>query len=83
MIELIILAAIAVFVLMRLKSVLGTRTGFEGPPRAGGTEPVAEPRRQQRDFEVIQGGADLEEDIARVADADSETGAALRRMAGA
>lgn len=83
MIELIILAAIAVFVLMRLKSVLGTRTGFEGPPRAGGPEPVSEPRRQQRDFEVIQGGADLEEDIARVADADSETGAALRRMAGA
>ncbi|MEM1316595.1 MAG: Tim44/TimA family putative adaptor protein [Pseudomonadota bacterium] len=80
MIELIILAAIAVFVLMRLKSVLGTRTGFEGPPRTG-PEPISEPRRRERDFEVINGGADIDEDIARVADADSETGAALRRMA--
>lgn len=80
MIELIILAAIAVFVLMRLKSVLGTRTGFERPsqPRV---EPVPEHRRRERDFEVIRGGADLDADIARVADADSETAAALRRMA--
>ncbi len=42
MIELIILFAIAAFVLFRLKSVIGTRTGYEAPPdyltrdRAGG-----------------------------------------------
>ena len=32
MIELIILFAIAAFVLFRLKSVIGTRTGYESPP---------------------------------------------------
>jgi len=32
MIELLILFAIAAFVLFRLKSVIGTRTGFEAPP---------------------------------------------------
>ncbi len=32
MIELIILFAIAAFVLFRLKSVIGTRTGYEAPP---------------------------------------------------
>ena len=37
MIELLILFAIAVFVLYRLKSVIGTRTGYEAPPeRIGG-----------------------------------------------
>jgi predicted lipid-binding transport protein (Tim44 family) len=82
MTQLIILAAIAVFVLWRLKNVLGTRTGYEKPARPS-VEPVAEPRRRARDFEVIEGGADLDEDIAQVAEADSETAAALRRMAAA
>ena len=81
MIELVILAAIAAFVLMRLKSVLGTRTGFERPPQP--MEAPPEPRRRDREFEVIRGGADLDEDIARVTDADGETAAALRRMAAA
>lgn len=37
MIELLILFAVAVFVLYRLKSVIGTRTGYEAPPeRLGG-----------------------------------------------
>lgn len=86
MIELFILAAIAVVVFMRLRNVLGTRTGFERPTRPT-VEPVPESRRRERDFEVIRGGADanadLDEDIARVADVDSETAAALRRMAAA
>lgn len=42
MVELIILFAIAAFVLFRLKSVIGTRTGYEAPPdylrREGGAE---------------------------------------------
>ncbi len=42
MIELLILFAIAAFVLFRLKSVIGTRTGYESPPdyarRGGGPE---------------------------------------------
>ncbi len=51
MIELIILFAIAAFVLFRLKSVIGTRSGYEAPPdyqkrdsaaQAGRPDPVAE-----------------------------------------
>ena len=48
LIEFIILFAIAAFVLYRLKSVIGTRTGYE-PPSSGlqgpGREPEAEARR--------------------------------------
>jgi predicted lipid-binding transport protein (Tim44 family) len=44
MIELLILFAIAAFVLFRLKSVIGTRTGYEAPPdfqsRDQGVEPL-------------------------------------------
>jgi len=78
MIELLILAIVAVFVLMRLKNVLGTRTGFEKPaePIANGKDSAA----PQRDFEVIEGGADREEEIAAIADPGSETADALRRM---
>ena len=87
MTQLIILAAIAIFVLWRLKSVLGTRTGYEGRP---GSTPQA-PRPADRDrsrFEVIEGRAEdnpaaLDADIAKVADVDGETGEALRRMAAA
>lgn len=84
MIELLILAAIAVFVFLRLKNVLGTRTGFERPTRPDEPRAPIETPRRSRDFEVIDGGgdgADLDADIARAAGSDSETGAALRRMA--
>jgi predicted lipid-binding transport protein (Tim44 family) len=54
MIQLLVLAAIAVFLILRLKNVLGTREGFEKPPvPKGGTETGA-----RRDFEVIEGGPD-------------------------
>lgn len=52
MIELIILFAIAAFVLFRLKSVIGTRSGYEAPPdyqsrdraaQAGRSDPAEEP----------------------------------------
>lgn len=47
MIELLVLFAVAAFVLFRLKSVLGTRTGYEAPPErrlpgADGLAPGAE-----------------------------------------
>ena len=76
MIELIILAVVAVFVLMRLKNVLGTRTGYEEPtgPLANGAD------APKREFEVIEGGADREEEIASLAEPGSETADALRRM---
>ena len=55
LIQLLVLAGIAVFLILRLRSVLGTREGFEKPPIQGG----AERRRDDRpEFEVIEGGPD-------------------------
>ncbi|MBD3763977.1 MAG: Tim44 domain-containing protein [Rhodobacterales bacterium] len=54
-IQLLVLAAVAVFLILKLRSVLGTREGFEKPPiPLEDTRPG--PRR--RDFEVIEGGPD-------------------------
>ncbi len=54
MIQLLVLAGIAIFLILKLRSVLGTRDGFEKPPI-----PLEEVRpRIRRDFEVIEGGAD-------------------------
>lgn len=54
LIQLLVLAGIAVFLILKLKNVLGTRDGFEKPPL-----PVDEkPARVRRDFEVIEGGPD-------------------------
>ncbi|MEM7643394.1 MAG: Tim44/TimA family putative adaptor protein [Pseudomonadota bacterium] len=53
--QLLVLAGIALFLVIRLKSVLGTRTGFEKPPAplpGAGRDDVI------RDFEVIEGGPD-------------------------
>jgi predicted lipid-binding transport protein (Tim44 family) len=55
-IQLLVLAAIAVFLILKLKSVLGTREGFEKPPLP---EPVdSDERPRRRDFAVIEGGQD-------------------------
>ncbi|WP_417523405.1 Tim44/TimA family putative adaptor protein [Marinovum sp.] len=54
LLQLLVLAGIAVFLILRLKSVLGTRDGFEKPPLPRG----AEPQETKRDFEVIEGGPD-------------------------
>ena len=55
LIQLLVLAAIAVFLILRLKNVLGTREGFEKPPVQ--VPPV--PRKGPA-FEVIEGGPDLD-----------------------
>jgi predicted lipid-binding transport protein (Tim44 family) len=54
-IQLLVLAGVAIFLILKLRSVLGTREGFEKPPA-----PIedARPRPARRDFEVIQGGPD-------------------------
>jgi predicted lipid-binding transport protein (Tim44 family) len=54
-IQLIVLAGIAVFLIIRLKNVLGTRDGFEKPDLPEAT-PVA--RSTRRGFDVIEGGQD-------------------------
>ena len=54
LLQLLVLAGIAVFLILKLRSVLGTREGFEKPP-----VPVEQaPTRGKRNFEVIEGGPD-------------------------
>jgi predicted lipid-binding transport protein (Tim44 family) len=55
LIQLLVLAGIAIFLILKLRSVLGTRDGFEKPP-----VPVEDLRPQptRREFEVIEGGPD-------------------------
>lgn len=77
MIQLLVLAGIAVFLILRLKNVLGTREGFEKPPiPAPGTVDPAEQKRQS--FEVIEGGVDR--DIVDHVEEDSDAAAALAEM---
>ncbi len=52
LIQLLVLAGIAVFLILKLRSVLGTREGFEQPPLA------ADDTRPRPKFEVIDGGPD-------------------------
>ena len=54
-IQLLVLAGIAVFLILRLRSVLGTREGFEKPPVQGGSDRRGVDRPE---FEVIEGGPD-------------------------
>jgi len=74
-IQLLVLAGIALFLVLRLKSVLGTREGFEQKPIQNGQ---AGPSTVRRDFEVIEGGPDP--DIADHIDANSKSGLALAAM---
>ena len=71
-IQLLVLAGIAVFLILRLKNVLGTRDGFEKPP-------VQAPSARKRpDFEVIEGGPDL--DIADHTEGMPDAAEALAKM---
>lgn len=56
LIQLLVLAGIAVFLILRLRSVLGTREGFEKPPVSG---PKTRSARRP-EFDVIEGGPDLD-----------------------
>ena len=73
LIQLLVLAGIAVFLILRLRSVLGTREGFEKPPVP--RQPSSAPRP---DFEVIEGGPDR--DIVDYVEEDSPSAAALAEM---
>lgn len=53
LISLLVLAGIAVFLILRLKNVLGTREGFEKPPL-----PQPGAKQSRPEFEVIEGGPD-------------------------
>ena len=77
MIQIIILAGIALFLILRLRNVLGTREGYEKPQET--RRPLSRPRRSDRSFDVIEGGS-VDPDIADVTDPESPTGQALAAM---
>lgn len=74
LIQLLVLAGIAVFLILKLKSVLGTREGFEKPP----VLPEEAKPRGRKQFEVIEGGPDR--DIIDHVPEDSAAAKALAAM---
>jgi predicted lipid-binding transport protein (Tim44 family) len=76
MIQIIILAGVALFLILRLRNVLGTREGFE-KPRELSEQNTSGPNG--RAFEVIDGGG-VDHDIAHVIDPESDAGRALAAM---
>lgn len=72
-IQLLVLAGIAVFLILRLRSVLGTREGFEKPPvTSDGSS------RTRPEFDVIDGGPD--HDIVDHVEDGSSSAKALAAM---
>lgn len=74
-IQLLVLAAIALFLIIRLRDVLGTREGFEKPTVTRKADPREEKRGQ---FQVIEGGPDA--DITDHVPDGSEAAKALSAM---
>lgn len=73
LIQLLVLAGIAIFLILRLKNVLGTRDGFEKPPLPPQSRNSGRP-----EFEVIEGGPDM--DITDHVDEDSPQAQTLAEM---
>jgi predicted lipid-binding transport protein (Tim44 family) len=74
LIQLLVLAGIAVFLILKLRSVLGTRDGFERP-----AAPIADSRpAAKQKFDVIEGGPDP--DIADHVETGSKAAKALAAM---
>lgn len=73
LIQLLVLAGIAIFLILRLKNVLGTREGFEKPP-----VPKQPSGPSRPDFEVIEGGPD--HDITDHVEEDSPQAQVLASM---
>ena len=74
LLQLLVLGAIAVFLILRLRGVLGTRDGFEAPTTPD--EPA--PRKP---FDVVEGTAEPgDSDIADHAEPGSSTAKALAQM---
>ncbi|MBU2980337.1 Tim44/TimA family putative adaptor protein [Lentibacter algarum] len=71
--QLLVLAGIAVFLILRLRSVLGTREGYEAP-----RQQPQQRANNKRKFEVIDGGPD--EDITDHVDENSEAAKAFAKM---
>lgn len=78
LIQLLVLAGIAVFLIIKLRSVLGSREGFEKPPVP--LDDLRPAPRARRDFEVIEGGPDR--DITDHVPEGSPAASALAAMKG-
>ncbi|KPN64688.1 Predicted lipid-binding transport protein, Tim44 family [Aliiroseovarius crassostreae] len=74
LIQLLVLAGIALFLILRLRDVLGTREGYEKPQ----VTRQDNPRTTRESFEVIEGGADS--DITDHVEENSEAARALVAM---
>ena len=74
-IQLLVLAGIAVFLILRLRSVLGTRDGFEKPPIANSSSARS---ARKPEFDVIEGGPDR--DITDHVEDGSQSAKALAAM---
>ncbi|MEP1929650.1 Tim44/TimA family putative adaptor protein [Shimia sp.] len=72
--QLLVLAGIAIFLILRLKNVLGTRDGYEAP-REVSQQPA---ERRGPELEVIEGGPDR--DILDHAEEGSDSALALASM---
>ncbi len=76
-VQLLVLAAVAIFLILKLKSVLGTRDGFEKPAlRDEMPMPAAE--RRSSELSVVEGG--LDRDIVDHVKSGSPEADALARM---
>lgn len=75
-IQLLVLAGIAVLLFMRLRGVLGTRDGFE--PKIDHSSATGSTKKGGPELEVIEGG--LDRDITDHVEMDSPAGQALAKM---
>lgn len=73
-IQLLVLAGIAIFLVLKLKSVLGTREGFEKPTMRTNSDAA----QRRAGLEVIDGG--LDRDITDHVEEDSRAAEALHAM---
>lgn len=76
-IQLLVLAAVAIFLILKLKNVLGTRDGFEKPQLRDDAAPKRMDRRSG-DLSVVEGG--LDRDIADHVKSGTAAADALSRM---
>ncbi|OSP55349.1 Tim44/TimA family putative adaptor protein [Pseudoruegeria sp. SK021] len=77
LLQLLVLAGVAIFLILRLKNVLGTREGFEKPTTPAAETPDTRNTRAGG-FEVIEGGPD--HDIIDHVDEHSAAAKALAEM---
>ena len=73
-IQLIILAGIAIFLILKLRSVLGTRDGFENSQAPKPDIP------SEQGVEIDLGSSGVDRDIAEFIDPESESGQSLAEM---